>query len=543
MVKSVQSLRRDAPLAAGLLRPASYPHAVKHVRLLETHISWILLTGEYAYKIKKPVDLGFANFSTLARRRRCCEEEVRLNRQLAPSLYLKVVPVRGKREAPYFGGKGKVLDYAVKMREFPQQALASNALAEGRFGAAEIDLLAGMLAGFHAATPAAPAGGPFGTPAAILASALQNFEQMLALVKKPHEKAELARLRRWTEREHASRSDVFEKRKSAGFVCECHGDLHLGNIVLLEGCPVPFDRIEFSDDLRCIDVLSEVAFLVMDLIDRRRGGLGWRFLNRYLEATGDYSGIAVLRFYMVYRALVRAKVHLMRAHQPGLSTLESRRLVDCYRIYLRLAKRLAASRRPALIIAHGLSGSGKTTATQSLIEEIGAIRLRSDVERKRMHGIAALASSGSALDAGIYSPQKSAATYRRLATLAQDIARAGYPVVVDATFLKRTEREAFRALAEKLDVPCMILNFRTSLAVLRERVARRRARQDDVSEADLAVLERQIVACEPLTPGEIGVSVVIDGTRPPARRAWRRLIESKVPAARRSSAHTGRRLR
>ena len=517
--------RRSGSLHATLLDPSSYPHRTGRIRLVETHISLVFLTGDYTYKVKKPVDLGFANFSTLALRKRYCEEELRLNRRLAPELYLDVVAVRDGRTGPRVGGKGKIIDYAVRMREFSQEALASRALVRGRFGPAEIDDLAATIAAFHAGAPAAPAGGPLGTPAAILASALQNFDQMLPLIGTPQERRALKTLRQWTEREQAARRDEFENRKSGGFVRECHGDLHLGNIALLDRRPVPFDCIEFSDDLRCIDVMSEIGFLVMDLIDRHRADLAWRFLNRYLEATGDYGGIAVLRFYLVYRALVRAKIHLMRARQPRIKSGEKRRLLGCFRVYLRLAGQLAAPRRGAIILAHGLSGSGKTTATQSLIEQAGAIRLRSDLERKRMHGLAALAASGSGLATGLYTPSKTAAVYLRLGTLAHEIARAGYPVVVDATFLRRTEREAFRALSRHLEVAFVILNFRVPLAVLRARVAARQSRGDDASEADLTVLGRQIAAREPLTPAEIAASVLVKGARPAAARAWQRVIK------------------
>ena len=516
--------REALRLPASLLDRACYPHPAGRVRLVETHISWVLLTGAYAYKVKKPVDLGFANFSTLALRRRYCKEEVRLNRLLAPGLYLGVVAIRGSPQHPRVGGKGRILDYAVKMRQFSQEALASRALARGRLGPAEIDDLAATIAAFHTVTSVVPAEKPLGTPAAILASALQNFDQMLPLIGSARERRALQTLRQWSEHEHAARQGDFAARKSGGFVRECHGDLHLGNIALLDRRPVPFDCIEFSDDLRCIDVMSEIGFLVMDLIDRHRADLAWRFLNRYLEATGDYDGIAVLRFYLVYRALVRAKIHLMRARQPGLESSEKRRLLGCFRVYVRLAGQLAASRRGAVIIAHGLSGSGKTTATQSLIERAGAIRLRSDLERKRMHGLAALAASGSGLATGLYTPARTAAVYRRLGTTARGIARAGYPVIVDATFLRRTEREAFHALSEHLEVPFAILDFRVPLAVLRARVAARLSRGDDASEADLAVLARQIAAREPLTPAEMAASVVVKGARPPAARAWRRII-------------------
>jgi aminoglycoside phosphotransferase family enzyme len=314
------------PLFAALLDPACYPHPVARVRVIETHISWVLLTGEYAYKIKKPVNLGFVDFTTPGQRRYYCEEELRLNRRLALGLYLEVVSIRGDPGAPRISGEGPVLDYAVKMREFPQDALASRRIAGGDFGAAEIDALAARVAEFHAGAPAAGPEGRFGTPDAVLSAALQNFEQMLPLVKTVTEVRTLRMLRQWTEREHGARRDAFERRRGEGFVRECHGDLHLGNITMIDGRPVPFDCIEFNDELRWIDVMSEVAFLAMDLEDRGRRDLAWRFLNRYLEATGDYAGIPVLRFYLVYRALVRAKVHLIRSRQPRLLRGEKTRL-------------------------------------------------------------------------------------------------------------------------------------------------------------------------------------------------------------------------
>ena len=287
-------------LSRQLLNPRCYPHPVKAIQAIETHISWLFLTGLYAYKLKKPVDLGFAKFTTLAERKFYCEEELRLNPRLAPGLYLDVVPIRGGSRGPRIGGKGRVIDYAVKMRQFPQRALASRALALRDFGRAEIDTLAATIAAFHEAASFAPPGGEFGTPGAVLDIAQENFDQMASLVRSKPDSRSLAFLRQWTEREHARLRDAMERRKSAGCIRECHGDLHLGNIVMLDGRPVPFDSIDFNPALRYIDVISEVAFLVMDLIDRKRSDLAWRFLNRYLEVTGDYGGISVLRFYSIW---------------------------------------------------------------------------------------------------------------------------------------------------------------------------------------------------------------------------------------------------
>jgi aminoglycoside phosphotransferase family enzyme/predicted kinase len=542
LIRSTRDTHTEPPLFAALLDPACYPHPVAGVRVLETHISWVLLTGEYAYKIKKPVFLGFLDFSTLGLRRHFCEEELRLNRRLAPELYLDLAEIRGTPAAPRIGGDGPVLDYAVRMREFPQASLASRALAQGAFGAAEVDALAALVAQFHSGAPRARPQERFGDPDAVLADALQNFDQVLPLVKAAPDDRALRALRRWTEREFALRRGAFAARKQQGFVRECHGDLHLGNIVVLDGRPVPFDCIEFNDDLRWIDVMNEAAFLAMDLEDRGRRDLAWRFLNRYLEATGDYAGLAVLPFYRVYRALVRAKVHLMRSGQSGLRRAEKSRLAGAFEDYLRLAGRLAAPERPALILAHGLSGCGKTTFTQPLIEALGAVRVRSDLERKRAHGLAPLASSGSGLGTGLYSAVANAATYRRLGKLAQEALQAGFPAVVDAAFLKRAERDAFRAIAERVDAPFTILDFHAPLEVLRARISERLARADDASEADLAVLERQLAAREPLTPAEMAASFAVDATAPASHEMWHPLMERlrRLPGGRtrRSAART-----
>jgi len=533
------------PLFAALLNPACYPHPVSGVRVLETHISWVLLTGEYAYKIKKPVYLGFLDFSTLGLRRHYCEEELRLNRRLAPELYLELVEIRGTPQAPRVGGDGPVLEYAIRMREFPQASLASRALARGAFDASHVDALATVIAEFHARAPLARAHESFGTPEVVLSAALQNFEQMLPLAKAAPDDRALRALRQWTEREFASRRSAFATRKHQGFVRECHGDLHLGNIVVLDGRPVPFDCIEFNDNLRWIDVMNEAAFLAMDLEDRGRGDLRWRFLNRYLEATGDYAGLDVLSFYLVYRALVRAKVHLMRSRQPGLRRTEKARLARAFLEYVHLAGRLAAPERVALILAHGLSGSGKTTLTQPLVEALGAIRLRSDLERKRLHGLAPLSLSGSGLGSGIYTAEATAATYRRLGELARDALRAGFSVVVDAAFLRRSERDAFRAIAEALGAPFLILDFHAPPEVLRARIAERLAHADDASEADLAVLERQLAVREPLTPAEMAVAFAVDASGPVSHDMWRPFIErlrrsttGKAPAQSARAAHT-----
>jgi len=496
-----------------LREPKRYPHPVERVEVLETHISWVLLAGDYAYKLKKPVNLGFLDFSSLEARRFYCEEELRLNRRTAPQLYLEVVPITGSESAPQLGGKGEAIEYAVKMRRFPQEALLSRMAQDGALGEGHIDALARGIAAFHSRVARADAATPFGSAAEVLAPALQNFDQIEALIGADADVPELERLRAWTQEEHARLRAEFEARKAAGFVRECHGDLHLGNIALLEGVPTPFDGIEFNEALRWIDVMSEVSFLVMDLIDRKLPRLAWRFLNGYLEASGDYAGLSLLRFYLVYRALVRAKVACIRDHQPGLDARAHGRAGREYLEYLRLAQALAARPPRALIVMHGVAGSGKTSVAQQLLEAYGAVRLRSDVERKRLQGLEAQARTGSALGAGIYAADLTAQTYARLAALSGAVLEAGYPAIVDATFLAAAQRSAFAALAHKAAVPFVIAACEAPEAVLRERVATRERDARDASEAGLGVLAHQLGCREPLTEPERAVSVRFDAGR------------------------------
>ncbi len=500
-------------LLQALQDPALYPHPVSGFQLLETHISSVLLTGEYAYKIKKPLDLGFLDFSTLERRRRFCAEELRLNRRLAPDLYLESVPITGSPGAPALGGAGEPFEYAVKMRQFDQSALLDGLLARGELPPERMDELAATVAGFHAGIATADPGSDFGTPEVAYFPVGQNFDQIRPLLHAAEDLAQLDRLQAWAEGEYAARREAMAARKADGFIRECHGDLHLGNMALIGDRVTPFDCIEFNDHLRWIDVVSEVAFLTMDLMDRGRPDYAARFLNGYLERTGDYGGLALLRFYRAYRAMVRAKVSVIRLAQPDVPADEQATVRAKYRGYADLAEALGRPGRPALIITHGVSGSGKTTLSQGLVEQLGAVRVRSDVERKRLFGLEAGARTKSALGGGLYTAEATLDTYRHLARLAESILDAGYPALVDATFLKADQRRLFAELAGRLGVPFVILDCAAGEDTLRRWVSERAARGGDASEADLEVLEHQLGSREPLDENERARSVHADAER------------------------------
>lgn len=497
-------------LVRALLDLACHEHEVESIDLIETHISYVLLAGAFAYKIKKAVDLGFLDFGTLEKRHFCCQEELRLNRRLAPRLYLDVVPITGTPQAPRINGSGAAIEYAVKMARFPQQALLDQMLAAGVLSAAHIDAVAGEVASFHLDIAAMPVPDGFGTADAIWQPMAENFVQIGSVAGERPECAPLAALQAWSEAEFSRCRADFTARRAEGRVRECHGDLHLGNMAWLDGRAVLFDCIEFNPNLRWIDVMSDAAFVAMDLHDRGRPDLAWRFLNTYLERTGDFGGLRVLPYYLVYRALVRAKVACIDARQAGCSGEGADRAWRRAGNYLVLAGRFCRPVRPWLLITHGYSGSGKTTATQFLLEQGGAIRLRSDVERKRLFGLAPEARSRSGLNQGLYAPEAHVLTYRRLADMARAALVAGFPVIVDAAFLKRAERDTFRTLAEESGAAFLILELLATPEVLRERVARRAQLARDASEATLDVLELQLRNSEALAADERAISVMLE---------------------------------
>ncbi|MEA5446816.1 AAA family ATPase [Gammaproteobacteria bacterium AB-CW1] len=495
--------------------PACYPHPVDSVERIETHGNWILLAGEYAYKIKKPVDLGFMDFTSLEKRRFYCEEEIRLNRRLAPALYHRVVNISGTAEAPRIDGDGEPFEYAVLMSRFDHGQRLDHRLARGELIPESLDELARDIAVFHADAPAATPDGDtepqYGDPAALQAMAADNFRDCCRLLPET-DHPRLQSVEALSEARFKALAEQLESRRREGRVRECHGDLHLGNLVFHQNRIQAFDCIEFNPDFRWIDTANEVAFLSMDLKYRGRPDLVSRWLNAYLEASGDHQAIPLLGFYEAYRAMIRAKVNLIRASQhPDSEAADTER--QAARDYIELARASLKPGQGRILITMGLSASGKSHIAQQLIQALPALRLRSDVERKRLFGLDPLQASGAEVDAGIYTPEASRQTYQRLADLALLIARAGYTVIVDATFLQRPGRDHFRQLASDNNLGFAILHTHAPIDVLETRIKKRQATGKDPSEANIEVLHVQHQRMDPITETEAPYALDIDTTQ------------------------------
>ena len=499
---STQLSHVDASLVKALLRNDAFPHPAEDIELMETHISWVILAGNYAYKIKKPVVLDFLDFGTLEKRRHFCEEELRLNRPWAPELYLDVVAVTGSADEPLLGGDGKVLEYAVKMLRFDQDLRLDRQLEAGLLTVTDMKELGQNIAARHASAERLD-------PAdreRIVGQAVHYFRENFDHLGDIIEADDFRFLQDWTERELAKHDATLRQRFDDGFVRDCHGDLHLGNLVRLPSGITTFDCIEFNPDLRNTDVFGDVGFLAMDLTEKGHPELAAHFLNRYLERSGDYEGVALLDLYFVYRCLVRAKVAAIRSRERGS---EAERAVDIRdaRDYAAMARRQATKGEPVLVIMHGLSGSGKTWLAERLMAALPAIRVRSDIERKRLFGLDEAAESGSGIGTGIYSPHASVETYERLFTLADCLLAAGHHVVLDAAFLRKKQRVSAKSIASSLGVDSVLICAEAPEDVLRSRIEQRSKQKGEASEADLAVLEYQLESAEPVRADGAAINV------------------------------------
>lgn len=481
-------------LVERLRDPAAYPHPTAGIRLIETHISWVFLTGPFVYKLKKPLDLGFLDYTSLERRRHFCEEEIRVSGRFAPDLYLAAVPICGTPDAPRVGGDGPAIEWAVKLVPFDETDRLDARFAAGRLTAADCERLGAAIAAVEEGLAVAAAGDTWGAAESVRGAAAINLRQLRQ--RRPDAADRLTRIEVWLFARLGSLADVIERRRAAGRVRECHGDLHLANLVLHAGRMTAFDAIEFSPSLRWIDVANDVAFLAMDLESRGRPDLAAIVRSSWMEAADDRAAAVVMPVYEVYRAVVRAAVAALRSGDAAAHAETDG--------YLDLAERLMRPRRPVLYATCGVSGSGKTTLAAGLVAAAGAVRLRSDVERKRLAGMrpADRPADAAATDA-LYDPSLTRQVYRRLAELARTLLAAGASVVVDAACLKRWQRDELAAVAREAAAPLVWLEMNVPDAVVIGRVAARLAAGGDASDASPEVVRGQLESREPIDGAEL----------------------------------------
>ncbi len=506
-------------LISALCNADIYPHATRDIALIETHISWVILTGDYAYKIKKPVNFGFLDFTTLAQRKQYCEAELSLNARSAPEIYLGLVAIYGSIEAPCISEDidsiQQPIEYAIKMNQFEQHQLFSALSRSEELKMQHIEELADKVANFHSQVKAADPASQYGQPHQVYAPMRQNFEQIaelldtLELDKHGELKMQLRQLEAWTESTFERLRPLLAARKQDGFVKDCHGDMHLGNLTLFRGHVTLFDCIEFNNDFRWIDVISDIAFLIMDFEDHKLAHFANRFLNNYLEHTGDYAGLKLLPFYKAYRATVRAKISLLSMLSPGLTRQRRAQLEKQYLSYIDLAERCSALPNRIVLTMHGLSGTGKSTVALRLVDRLGLVRIRSDVERKRIFDLDAQSHPVGELARELYQETSTRQTYHKLAELCAHTLDAGLSVVIDATNLKHWQREMIQHTADLRGVPVSIAYCQASMSVIREWIQKRRKENQDASDANFDVVDRQLSARDPLNKDELKQAFVI----------------------------------
>ncbi len=524
------SEEKSERLIASLQQPDLFPHPVERFEVVKTHISFVLLTGRYAYKLFRPVAFDFLDFSSLEERRENCLRELRLNRRLAPDLYLEVLPVTGTVKDPVINGGGEPVEYLVKMKEFPGSRRMDRMLDRGEVSEGMVDQVARKTGRFHDRAGDDPPRETFGSPDLLRTQVFDAAEDLRSRLRESPKEARVATLIDRLKEVFQSQRNRVRRRHASGCVREGHGDLHLENMVYWQDRVSIFDCVEFDPALRWIDVMNDAAFLKMDFHSRNRDPYAWRWINRYLEWTGDYGGVPLLPLFQAYRAVVRALVHTIRSDRDENGSNPEQAAGDRVRNLLSTAEK-AIEQPPegGLLLMHGLSGSGKTTLSGSLLEQMGGYRIRSDVERKRLHGLSPGESpeQDAAFGEGMYSTESTDRTYNRLLEAAGPVVQTGETVFLDATYLRERHRKQALEQAREWGVPAAILYLKAEESTLEQRL---REREAGASDADPSVLRKQTKVREPLTAAERERTIEVKASSPPSTEALSKKIRSRLAA-------------
>jgi len=481
-----------------------YPHGViEPIRLIQTHVSYVLLTGDYAYKVKKPVNFGFLDYSSLAQRQHFCQEELRLNQRTAPALYLEVVPICRQGETYYLGGEGEIAEYAVKMVQFPQDTLLSALYGRGELTPELIRELAETVADFHLRAETNDHIRTYGTVSQIRAAFDENYEQTTGFIGGPQTQQQFDETKAYTDHFFATQGQLFQQRLDQNWIRACHGDLHLNNICHWQDRLYLFDCIEFNEPFRYVDVIYDLGFVVMDLIAKDCPDLANVFLNHYIEQTGDWQGLQLLPLYVSRQAYVRAKVTSFMLNDAAVDQASKQAASDQAARYYRLAWSAVQSQPGRIYLMAGLSGSGKTTTARQLASRTSAIHIRSDAVRKHLAGVPLHEKGGDDL----YTPAMTQKTYDHLLDLGLSLAQADFTVILDGKYDRQAFRQQAIDQAQAAHIPLTLIHCTAPPAVLE---ARLHNRSGDIADATVAVLRQQHL--EPFTATEQVIVATIDTT-------------------------------
>lgn len=488
-----------------LLSRDAYPSLARadSIERRDTHISAVYLVGDDVFKVKKPVDFGFLDFSTRDKRLAACEAEVRLNRRLSPGVYLGVVPItRGADGRHRIGGEGEVVEHAVHMRRIPDEERADVLLARGALGRAEIDRIATAIARFHAACRSDAETAAFGAPDAIAVNVVENFAQTRAVLDHYLSAAEAQEIERYQLGVLKDKAAVLADRIAKGAVRDGHGDLRLEHCYLRpDGSVTLLDCIEFNDRFRYADVACDLAFLTMDLAHQRRVDLAEHLLASYARESNDFDLYAIVDFYESYRAYVRAKIATFLAENPDApADLRASAAAEARRYFLlSLAAERTSALRPIVIAVGGILAVGKSTISGWLSEELGAPIVEADRTRKHMIGVAPTTRVNDGVWAGAYDKGFTEKVYEEIVRRAGVVLSSGRPVILDASFRSPKMRLAARAVAREHDVPFVFVECRAPADVCKARLVARQERPDRVSDARIGIFDDFVKEWQPVT--------------------------------------------
>jgi aminoglycoside phosphotransferase family enzyme/predicted kinase len=477
-------------------KPEFYPHKVTTpIKIIQTHISYVFLTGEFAYKLKKPVNFGFLDFSTLAQRQHFLEEELRLNQPVAPDIYLEIIPIIKQNDRYYLATENNLEgeEYVLKMRQFPQENLLINKFENGELTAQQIEILGETVAKFHPQTVTNDYIKSFGTTSVINKSIQDNYEQTSKYIGIAQTQEQYEQTKQFTDNFLRDKEQVFLQRIAQDKIRECHGDLHLKNICWWHDKMQLFDRIEFNEPFRFVDTMYDIAFTVMDLDAKGKPDFGNIFLNTYLEQTGDWEGVQILPLYLSRQAYVRAKVTSFLLDDPAIAEEDKNQALETAKSYYHLAWKYTQLSQGKLILMSGLSGSGKTTIAKKLAPQLNAIIMRSDAVRKHLAGVPL----NQQANEEIYSSDWSEKTYHKLLELGLLLAKQGFTVILDAKYDKIKWRTPVIEQAKVNHIPLEIIYCDAPKEELKERLLQR---EKDISDATPEVLLKQ--EFEEFTPEE-----------------------------------------